>query len=283
MSFTLPWNASFPPDWVPHFKIHNNYGKNQFEMFRRNIGEDQFILTSSYTTDMGDAIAQVQNMNTSWVNLKKSIGMIFTHGLFASPLISIPVCGSTSEYLPEVQHILCSRWYITAATFPVFTVSSDSPRRDHTSLPYGHNRNIAVDALKKREMLMPYYYTVLSRNELITRPMLYDFPLDNYTHVLDEQYMLGDALLVAQPLLRDIFSMVVYLPVGEGGFYDFFSGEYFEEDVGNVTLSVIVESDWIVFMREGKIVPLQNVSMKFRFYPRNYYYYLLHFLKHQLS
>ncbi|GJQ69045.1 hypothetical protein Trydic_g6215 [Trypoxylus dichotomus] len=255
MSNTIPWNATTPSS-QRHIGIHNSYVRGQVDLLRQAFA-NPFILTSAYTTDMGDAIAQVQNMNTSWVNLRKTIKMALSHGLFASPFISIPVCGSTSEYAPDYQFILCARWYITAATFPIFSVSSDNPRRDQTALPSGHNRKIALDALNIRKMLTPYYYTVLSRQEPLVRPMFYDFHDDNYTWALDAQYMLGDALLVAQPLLRDMYLITVYLPVKAGGFYEFFGGEYIGE-LGNVTLSVLVETDWLVFMQEGKIVPLQN-------------------------
>lgn len=257
MSHTIAWNATSSLQ-QPHFRLHNNYANGQVEMLRRNFEELAFLTTSSYTTTTNGAYAQVQNMNTSWTNLRRVIKTSLTHSLFSNPFIFIPVCGSTSGYKPENQDILCSRWYITAATFSIFTVSSDFPRRDHTALPTGHNRNIALGALEKRKMLGPYFYTVLSRKEILTRPMFYDFYEDEYTHVLEDQYMLGDALLVAQPLLRDMFIITVYLPPEAGGFYEFFGGEYFGADLGNVSLSVVVESDWLVFMREGKIVPLQN-------------------------
>lgn len=263
MSHTIAWNAT-TSSLQPHFRVHNDYVRGQIDMLKRKFGEDNFTMTSSYTAGLNGSTAQMQNMNASWVNLKKAIKTTFIHGIFASPFISIPVCGSTSEFDPIIQTILCSRWYITAATLPIFSVSSDFPRRDHTQLPSGHSRNIAEDAINKREMLSPYLYTVLSRNELITRPMFYDFYEDEYTHILDEQYMLGDALLVAQPLLRDTYLMTVYLPEEAGGFYEFFGGEYRGENLGNVLLSVVVESDWIVFMREGKIIPLQNVSTLFK-------------------
>ncbi|KAI4457658.1 alpha-glucosidase [Holotrichia oblita] len=257
MSHAIAWNATTSTQ-DPHFRRHNNYANGQIEMLKRNLEDVLLLTTSSYTSSTNGAFAQIQNMNTSWVNLRKTIKTGLSHSLFANPFIFIPVCGSTSGYIPDIQDILCSRWYITAATFPIFTISSDLPRRDLTALPTGHNRNIALNALAIRDMLMPYFYTVLSRKEILTRPMFYDFYEDEYTHTLEDQYMLGDAFLVAQPLLRDMFIINVYLPPEAGGFYEFFGGEYFGEELGNVSLSVVVESDWLVFMREGKIVPLQN-------------------------
>lgn len=146
-----------------------------------------------------------------------------------------------------------------AATMPIFRISSDFPRRDPASLGTGHAYRIALDAIKKRNQLAVYYHTVMSSGEPLVRPMFYDFYADNETLELDQQYMVGTALLVAQPVLPDVSSVRIYLPPEVGVWYEFWGGKKHTE-LGWMQMS-IVETDWIMFVAGGHIVPLRNVSI----------------------
>lgn len=202
--------------------------------------------------------AVVQNVNISWTNLKNALTTTLYQSMFGNSLISIPVCGSTSYY-NLTQEELCMRWYLLAVTFPLFRVSSEQPRRDPFNLKYGFFREAIYNAIRNRYMLLPYYYSVLSRGEPLVRPMFYDFHFDNKTLELDEQYMLGDALLVAQPLLPYTSNLRVYLPPDIGIWYEFWNGMKYN-GTGWINLFV-VNTDWVMFFAEGNIIPLRNVSI----------------------
>lgn len=118
--------------------------------------------------------------------------------------------------------------------------------------------NVAIDAIKKRQQLSLYINTVLNGREPLMRPMFYDFPGDNETLHLDQQYMVGSALLVAHPVVVDASRIWVYLPPGAAVWYEFWGGRKYTE-LGLMQYN-IVDRDWINFVAGGSIIPLRNVS-----------------------
>ena len=83
--------------------------------------------------------------------------------------------------------------------------------------------------MKLKARLMPYLYAkaieASERGIPMMRPMLLEFPEDRNCWYLDEQYMLGDSILVA-PVMSADGSKQFYLP--EGTWTDLQSGEKFE-------------------------------------------------------
>lgn len=216
------------------------------------------MITSSY--DYGiPQVAQIQNLDISWTNLKKAISTTLYHSIFGNQFITIPVCGSTDKFNENLDELLCIRWYLTAATFPIFRISSDLPRRDPLSLPSMFAARITSNAIKQRFKLLPYYHTILSNSEPLVRPLFYDYHSDNETLNLDEQYMLGDALLVAQPLKEPSYRLRLYLPPSAGTWYEFWGGQI-SNSTGWVEISII-ETDWIMYIAAGHIIPYRNVSI----------------------
>ncbi|MDR2630669.1 MAG: DUF5110 domain-containing protein, partial [Spirochaetaceae bacterium] len=83
------------------------------------------------------------------------------------------------------------------------------------------------------------------------RALSLDYQDDERTHVIDDQFMLGDSLLVA-PVFRGEKSRNIFLPPGE--WYDFWTNERFD---GGRTLVCETPLDVIpVFVRSGVILPL---------------------------
>lgn len=169
------------------------------------------------------------------------------------------MCGST-KVITAFNELVCIRWYIVAATMSIFRISSQLPRRDPLSLTTGFARNAAIDAVRKRYALLPYIHTTLNTDPPLTRPMWYDYAEENETLLLDEQYMVGNSLLVAHPFLPDLPAIRVYLPRSKGVWYEFFGGKKYSR-LGWVTVDV-VPTDWVVFVAQGSIIPLRNVSNK---------------------
>ena len=101
-----------------------------------------------------------------------------------------------------------------------------------------------------REKLRPYLWEtakVCAENmRPMMRPLAYDWCDDELSLACDDEFMLGDALLVAPLLEENASSRRVYLP--EGNWADFFTGEKY---TGKKT--IIPECKWRipVFIREG--------------------------------
>ncbi|KAF5285438.1 hypothetical protein FQA39_LY16692 [Lamprigera yunnana] len=252
LSKTIPWNlSSYGVAPQPHIASHNFYGTSQVHAFK-NFMQYKFLMTSSFQSGMSETVS-IQNVDISWSNLKKTIITTLYNSMFGNSLVSVPICGSTKNYNAVADEELCIRWYITAATLPIFRVSSDLPRRDPFSLNSGFAQNASKNVTKYRYMLLPYYYTILSSGNPLVRPMFYNFHKDNLTWMLDEQYMVGDGLLVVQPTLPALTQLKVYLPVDVNVWYEFWGGNIYKSGWLNFN---IVKTDWIMFIAEGHIIPI---------------------------
>lgn len=257
ISQTIPWDA-ISGHGEQHITKHNSYATAQLQHFEKALDENSFLMTASYNYEVEHA-ALIQDIDISWESLRKSIRTILYHNMFANSLISIPVCGSTENFVEESHDIICMRWYIMAATSPLLRISSTLPFRDPDHLVTGYVKNTALKALAERRKLSLYLHSVLKSREPLMRPLFYDFCDDNNTLTLDSEYMVGPALLATQILLPEVNTISLYLPPSAGVWFEYFGGGSYTE-LGWRLFSV-VESDWLLFIPQGQIIPLINVSI----------------------
>ena len=102
-----------------------------------------------------------------------------------------------------------------------------------TNVPWLHpevTHHVAA-AIRLRYTLMPYLWSLFERahthHEPIIRPTFYDFPDDEQCFADCDDFMLGDALLVAPVVEQGATTRRVYLPQGPQAWFDFASGERF--------------------------------------------------------
>ncbi len=110
-----------------------------------------------------------------------------------------------------------------------------------------------------RYQLLPYIEQLcaeaVQQHQPVARAMVYACPDEPQSWAFEEQYLLGDALLVA-PVLQPGGQVRVYLP--EGRWQLLFTGEWFE---GGQTHDLTAPLEWIpVFGREGAEVALGPVG-----------------------
>jgi alpha 1,3-glucosidase len=77
--------------------------------------------------------------------------------------------------------------------------------------------SVIREAIRRRYKLLPYIYTLFAEAHVsgvpVMRSMMYEFPNDEQTFAMDDQYMLGDALLVKPVTEKD--QKVVKIYVGD--------------------------------------------------------------------
>jgi alpha-D-xyloside xylohydrolase len=106
-----------------------------------------------------------------------------------------------------------------------------------------------------RMSLVPYLYSSFARYHYEGLPpfraLVMDWPDDPKTYKLDDEYMMGDSILVA-PLFGTNTSREVYLPSGE--WYDFWTHEKYE---GGRSHTIQKPSETIpIFVKGGTLLPL---------------------------
>jgi alpha-glucosidase len=118
-----------------------------------------------------------------------------------------------------------------------------------------HDSTAKREFIRLRYRLLPYLYTALwqctQTGAPIVRPLLWAFQDDPTTHTLDDEFLCGDALVVAPMLEEGATRRRVYLPAGL--WYDFWTDERHE---GPGWLEVEAPLERIpVFVRAEAVVP----------------------------
>ena len=103
---------------------------------------------------------------------------------------------------------------------------------------------------KLHEQLRPYLWETAKRcvkeSKPILRPLVYEWPEDSNVLCCQDEYLLGNDLLVAPLLEENAHSREVYLP--QGTWTDFFSGDIY---MGNQTILIDAGDKLPVFTRNG--------------------------------
>lgn len=90
--------------------------------------------------------------------------------------------------------------------------------------------------------------------------MFYNFPQDNNTYALNEQFMIGDSLMVCPVMIQELENVVVstsaYFPAGT--WYDYYTGSWMlDSENGTSTTLTTGMSHINIFMRNGTVIVTQ--------------------------
>ncbi len=154
---------------------------------------------------------------------------------------------------------LNTRWYQFGAFAPLFRSHGQYPFREVWNIaPEGHPAyNSILYYTDLRYRLMPYIYTLAGKTYFddytIMRPLVMDFSFDKRVQNIGDQYLFGPSLMVCPVYRYNDRQRNVYFP-NNGGWYDFYSGEYV---AGGQNLTVDAPYERIpMFVREGAIIPV---------------------------
>jgi len=143
----------------------------------------------------------------------------------APMLLSISVCGlsfagaDAGGFFGNPDAELMTRWIQAAAYTPFFRghAHHDARRREPWSFGEPTTQRIRR-AIADRYALLPYWYTVFAEARFaglpVMRPLWAHFPRDPHALPLDDQWMVGSALLVKPCVEEGRDSVSVYLPAG---------------------------------------------------------------------
>ena len=101
---------------------------------------------------------------------------------------------------------MCKRWLALGAFYPFSRSHNSWNNIDQDPAVWaerGHPEvtDAARNSLRLRYQLLPYLYTLFYKahtfGHTVARPLFHEFPEDNNTHAIDEQFMLGPSLLVS--------------------------------------------------------------------------------------
>lgn len=193
---------------------------------------------------------------STWDHLRLSITMVMNQGLSG-----IGFSGSDSggfKGAPDAE--LYTRWIQVSSMMPYFRThsSESSPTREPWSFGTVCEARVR-SAIEWRYRLLPYFYSVAqeasSSGVPMVRPLFFDDPSDKALRSIEDQFLVGDALLVAPVVEQGARQRLVHLP--RGTWYDFHSGE---AHPGNRQITVAAPLDRLpLFVRAGQTIPLWPV------------------------
>lgn len=202
---------------VRHDKVHNLYGYHMTRAAGEAFEElepDKRILMFSRSSYIGmhryGGIWQGDNLSW-WSHLLLNIKMMPSLNMCGFLYTGADLCGFGADTTED----LVLRWM----QFDVFTPLM----RNHAALGtreqelYQFTNSEATGRMVKiRYSLLPYLYSeymkAALRDEMMFRPLAFDYPEDPYADQIEDQLMVGDSIMVAPAHEQNATGRYVYLP-----------------------------------------------------------------------
>ncbi|GAA0314555.1 glycoside hydrolase family 31 protein [Bacillus carboniphilus] len=216
-----------------HRELHNIYGllmgKSTYEGMKDQLsGKRPFLLTrAGYSGVQRYAAVWTGDNRSFWEHLQMAIPMVMNLGVSGVPFAGPDVGGFAHDSNGE----LLARWTQVGALTPFF--------RNHSALGFVRQEpwsfgekyeEVVRKYIQLRYQWLPQLYTLFkeaSQSGLpVMRPLVMEYPNDENTVNLYDQFMIGDNVIVAPIVKPTDEYRVVYLP--EGTWYDFWTGEVLE-------------------------------------------------------
>ncbi|MEO8623496.1 MAG: TIM-barrel domain-containing protein [bacterium] len=171
---------------------------------------------------------------------------------------------STEDLVRRIQSAVLSpmalinAWYIKNP--PWKQTDRNENNAGHFAPDWEKVETLCRSALELRMKLVPYLHSAFvqyNRTGLPPfRPLVMDYPDDAQTYAIDDQYLMGDSLLVA-PMVAGKAEREVYLPKGE--WFDFWTS--LRQEGGNkITVRAPLEQIPL-YVKSGSVLPLADVTL----------------------
>lgn len=262
---TMPLDVRHDNEGAPtdHREIHNVYGmlmtRSTYEgMLRARPNERPFILSrASYAGGQRYSALWPGDNTSNWAHLQQSIPLLLGMGLSGFPFVGSDIGGFNTDS-PTAE--LFTRWLQTGVFYPFMRTHSMFGSPDQEPWSYG-NEHEAINrrAIELRYELLPTIYSAMhdaaETGIPAMRPLMLDYPDDEATYGIGDEFLFGSDLLVAPVLHQAATSRGLYLPRGE--WFDYWSGARYAGGKG-IDLPVSLSSIPL-FVRGGAFVFQQPV------------------------
>ncbi len=252
-------------------EVHNIYGHNWTKMLFEKYAVEYpnkrlFSLNRSgfAGTQRYSIFPWSGDVSRSWSGFRAQLPVMLGMSMSGIPYAHADAGGFAGG---EGDNELYVRWLQFAQYTPIF--------RPHGTALYEVDKNAfsfpsepaliaepykaaAKEVVNNRYKMLPYNYTLSYRQakygEPLVMPLYYQFNDDKEAAKIEDEFMWGDAVLVAPVVEKNATERKVFLPKGD--WYYFNSNTYFSG--GNVINIKVQLNDIPVFVKAGSIVPNAN-------------------------
>lgn len=240
MNEPASFNGPLPDDIVftdedrasTHAEMHNVYGHNMakatYEGWKKLTGKRPFVITRAcYGGSQKYAVAWTGDNQSLWSHLRMAIPQQCNLGLSGMSYIGTDVGGFGADATPE----LLARWVQVGCFSPLFRNHCAKGSMNQEPWLFGDEvLSIYRKYVKLRYSLLPYFYDLCRVCEQtglpVIRPLVLHYENDINVRNLNDEFLVGESLLVAPVVDQGVTKRLVYLP--EGVWYDYWSHEKYE-------------------------------------------------------
>ncbi|KAF8789594.1 Maltase-glucoamylase like protein [Argiope bruennichi] len=249
-----------------HYDVHSLYGWSQTQITlqaaEKAIGYRSLVISrSTYPSSGRYAGHWLGDNKSTWDDLRYSVIGMLEFNIFGIPYIGADVCGFAKATTPE----LCKRWMQLGAFYPFFRNHNVLDQKDQDPVALGADVVAASKrAVERRYALNPYLYTLFYRSHLegstVVRPLFHEFPSDENTWNIGDQFMWGKCLLISPVLTPGANSLKIYLPDAE--WWHFKGTESHREEVkGNYFDENDIHEEIPLHVKSGCIIPTEYYQL----------------------
>ncbi|MDN3019101.1 glycoside hydrolase family 31 protein [Paenibacillus sp. BSR1-1] len=201
---------------------------------------------------------------TEWKTLRFNIKMGLSMSLSGVYNFGHDV-GGFSGLAPEPE--LFIRWIQNGIFHPRFTIHSWNEDQS-VNVPWMYPEQIEIirSFMKERVKWIPYFYHLLHKASQEYKPILtptfYYFEHDSKTFEENDDFMVGENLLVCSVVEKGATQRSVYLPENDKGWYDMNSDQWYQGGqtiIVNAPLNVIP-----LFAQAGSAFPIRDGEITFK-------------------
>ena len=258
----LPLDVKFSVNDRPsnHAEAHNVYGhfmsKATYEGMKKLTGKRPLVITRACFagTQKYSAVWTGDN-NSVWSHLQMLIPQLCNLGMSGFTIAGTDIGGFGGDTNPE----LLIRW-IEAATFCTF-FRNHCAKGQKNQEPWQFGETV-VEIYRKYVMLhyrfLPYIYDLLFESQItglpVMRPLVLHYEDDENVFNLNNEFLVGENMLVAPILEQGATKRMVYLPVGT--WVDYETGKRIP---GGQHIIVDAPIDVLpIYVKEGSIIPMYD-------------------------
>ena len=258
-------------DGVSGGELHNYYSllyaRGMFEEMERSSSLRGFICSrSGFAGSQKYGTFFAGDQDTDYRNLQKVTRAVLSSGLSGMPLLRTDLAGlfgelDTQSYTRFTQSQALHPMLMLFTYIPS-NVSSNTYAGKLDRRPWVYGEECLQNFrkyLQLRHSLVPYLYTLAAEAHAagtpIMRPLLFEFPEDAQSWGVEDEYLVGQSLLVAPIMAKDTFAREVYLPAG-AEWVDFWSDRVYP---GGRKITYDAPLDVLpLLVRRGAILPFQD-------------------------
>ncbi|GHO60959.1 glycoside hydrolase family 31 protein [Ktedonobacter robiniae] len=237
----IPLNSTMPSDVIHpgggkarlHTQVHNAYGSLMVQAAREGLlrlrpQQRPFVISrSGYAGVQRHALIWTGDNSSTWEHLAMSLTQLLNLGLSGVGWAGADVGGFYGDTSGE----LLARWTEFGLFQPFCRNHSEKQTRHQEPWVFGEPYTSTIRGLLKlRQRLLPYLYTLFEEchrtGTPLLRPLFWCYPEDKDAYGASDQFLCGDALLVAPITRPGAEYRHVYLP--EGTWSHYWTGERFE-------------------------------------------------------